>query len=77
MADLTSIKYGLALACVALTGIFLLFVVWYTLMEISGNKALKSGGKLLWSLAVLILPGIGSFCYFNVGKRKAEMELQH
>ena len=74
MADLTAIKYGLALASVALTGIFLLFVTWFTVTDISMNKGLKGGSRFLWYCAALFLPVLGALCYFNIGKRKTALE---
>lgn len=75
MSDLHTIKSGLVLALLALIGIFLLFVDWYSLTDISENRSLQGAGKLLWTVAVLFLPVVGALCYFNIGKRNVAGEL--
>lgn len=66
---LETLKFGLLLACGALFIIFLFFVTYYTLMEISLNKNLKGFKKFKWSAVTLLLPGFGPFSYFLLAEK--------
>ncbi|MBJ6725525.1 hypothetical protein [Geomesophilobacter sediminis] len=67
--QLANIKFGLLLAGGALATIFLCFVIYYTLYEISSNRSLKGVHKFKWSALAILLPGIGSFSYFLLAQK--------
>lgn len=62
-----TMKFGLFLGFLALTCIFLAFLIWWTLVEIS-NSGVKGIKRVLWSLFVICLPPIGSIAFFSLGK---------
>ena len=68
--NLENVKFGLMLAGAALFIIFLFFVSYYTLYEISLNKKLRGGSKFRWSV-LAFLPALGPIAYFLFAAKAA------
>lgn len=67
--QLENIKFGLMLASGAVFLILIFFATYYTLYEISLNKALTGRMKLKWSVLALLVPGVGAFSYFLLAEK--------
>lgn len=69
MGSLSTIKFGLEISTVFLGAIFVLFLVWFTLADISKRET-KDLNKPLWRGLVLFLPGVGAFLYYLLNNKQ-------
>jgi apolipoprotein N-acyltransferase len=60
--SMETLKHGLALTALPFFSIFMLFTVWWALVDMSVEKV-KGRQRTMWTLLVVLLPPIGTLLY--------------